>query len=56
MFLRKLNIMFIDIIYAHHYFEDSFTILKIIVHNIWFEEIASHYLEKEIYGITKSQN
>ena len=48
--------MFVDIKYADHYFEDSFTILKIIVHYTWFEDVASHYLEKEINNITKPQN
>ena len=45
MFLRKIR-MFADITHADHYFEDSFTILRIIVHCSWFEDVSSHYLEK----------
>lgn len=55
MFLREIR-MFVHVIYADYYFEDSFTILKIIVHYIQFEDVGSHYLEKEIHNTTKSQN
>ena len=55
MFLKKIR-KFVGILYSNHYFEDSITTLKIIVHYTWFEDVASHYLEKEINSITKSQN